>query len=53
MTAVNASGGVFKRRWNVGDLSGEGTVLFEVLAIDKDGNRFTSQQFRRDIRRRL
>jgi len=53
MTAIDASNGVFNRYWGSGELSAEGTVLFEVLTIDSSSKRRTSQQFRRNIRRAL
>jgi len=53
MTITDATNGVCQRQWGSGEISGEGTILFEVLVVDSSSNRYTSQQFKRDIRRAI
>lgn len=55
MSVDNASAGVASRRWGTAEIDAEGRLLFAVLIEDSQipPNKYTSQEFRRDIRRSL
>ena len=52
MVVEDAAAGIAKRQWTAGNLNEEGRLVFDVLVVvTASGFRYTSQEFRRDIRR--